>query len=84
MEKLMDKIFDKVVCVEPDYKIFGKSFDKQLDLLLEPYKQDLSVQNEDKLRALIYSAAYYAQKDGFNMGVRASMKLMMEALGEVR
>lgn len=78
MENLLDKLYDKVICSEPGYMELGKQFDQEVDRILEPLKQTMSAPEIEKIRAVIYQASYYAQKNGFRFGFKAAQQIMKE------
>ena len=78
MENLWDKFYDKVICTEPEFTEVGKQFDQEVDKILEPLKETMSAPEIEIIRAVVYRAAYLAQKNGFMLGVSAGVELTKE------
>ena len=80
MEELLSKIYDRIVFYEKDCISLGTEFDQKVAEKLEPMKESISEDELEKLKELIYWAAFLEEKDGFRLGVRFTLKLLMEIL----
>ena len=80
MEELLSKIYDRIVIYEKDCISLGTEFDQKVAEKLEPMKESISEDELDKLKELIYWAAFLEEKDGFRLGVKFTLKLLMEIL----
>ena len=80
MEELLSKIYDRIVIYEKDCISLGTEFDQKVAEKLEPMKESISEDELEKLKELIYWAAFLEEKDGFRLGVRFTLKLLMEIL----
>ena len=79
MENILIKIFDNVVCKEPEYTERGMRYDKEVDRILSPLYESMSCEEVEKIRGIVYKATYYAQRDGFLLGARTMEQIMKEA-----
>ena len=80
MEQLLEEIYEKVVYASDLYNELNQKFDEEVETLIQPLKDQMSVEELDELRSLIYSASYVAEKNGFMMGVHVAVKFLTEAL----
>ena len=80
MEELLSKIYDRIVFYEKDCISLGTEFDQKVAEKLEPMKESISEDELEKLKELIYWVAFLEEKDGFRLGVRFTLKLLMEIL----
>lgn len=83
MEDLLSKIYDKVDFYETDSIKLGKEFDIIVTELLKPLREKRTGKEVEEIRELIYKAAYSAEKDGFYIGVRFTVGLLMEIMAQV-
>lgn len=81
MKDLLSKIFDKIAYYENDSIKMGKDFDCQVDFIFEPLKSTMDESQVEQVKELVYEAAYFAEKDGFLLGVRFVVRLLMETIG---
>ena len=70
MEELLSKIYDRIVIYEKDCISLGTEFDQKVAEKLEPMKESISEDELEKLKELIYWAAFLEEKDGFRLGVK--------------
>ncbi len=80
MDELLSKIYDKVAFYEQDSVQLGKEYDNIVEEMLEPLKGRKTETEIEEIKELIYQAAYYAQKNGFQIGIRFGAKFLMESL----
>lgn len=81
MEDLLFKIFYKIAYYEKDSIKMGKDFANQVNSILEPLKSTMDESQVEQVKELVYEAAYFAEKDGFLLGVRFIIRLLMETIG---
>lgn len=80
MEQLLSEIYEKVVYASDVYNELNQKFDEEVENLIQPLKEKISAEELDELRALMYSASFVAEKNGFYMGVHVAVKFMSESL----
>ena len=80
MERLLSEIYEKVVYASDMYNELNQIFDEEVENLIQPLKDQISAEELDELRGLIYSASFTAEKNGFYMGVHTAMKFFTESL----
>ena len=86
MERLLSEIYEKVIYASDMYNELNQIFDEEVENLIQPLKDQISAEELDELRGLIYSASFTAEKNGFYMGVHTAMKFFTESLnvGEMK
>ncbi|MBE5892240.1 MAG: hypothetical protein E7286_02540 [Lachnospiraceae bacterium] len=84
MDYLIDKIYDKIICTEDEYVVGNKWFDEKVEEIISPLSSKMKAEEVEEIRALIYKATYYAQKEGFKLGVNATVKLMNEVINTTK
>ena len=80
MEQLLSEIYEKVIYASDIYNELSQKFDDEVESLIQPLKEKISAEELDGLRALMYSASFVAEKNGFYMGVHVAVKFMSESL----
>ena len=80
MERLLSEIYEKVVYASDMYNELNQIFDEEVENLIQPLKDQVSAEELDELRGLIYSASFTAEKTGFYMGVHTAIKFFTESL----
>ena len=86
MERLLSEIYEKVVYASDMYNELNQIFDEEVENLIQPLKDQISAEELDELRGLIYSASFVAEKNGFYMGIHTAVKFFTESLnvGEMK
>lgn len=80
MEDLLVKIYQSVICNEDASIRMAEKYDKQIDDILEEYKEDVLPVDDEQLRALIYDVAYMTEQGGFILGARFMASFLFEVL----
>ena len=80
MERLLSEIYEQVVYASDMYNELNQIFDEEVENLIQPLKDQISAEELDELRGLIYSASFTAEKNGFYMGVHTAMNFFTESL----
>ena len=80
MEDLLEKIYQSVVCSEEASIKMAEKYDKQMDEILEEYKEDVDGIDDEQLRALLYDVAYVTEQGGFVLGARFMARFLFEVL----
>lgn len=80
MEQLLEEIYEKVVYASDMYNELSQKFDEEVETLIQPFKDQISAEELDELRGLIYSASFVAEKNGYLMGVHVAVKFLTESL----
>lgn len=78
MENMLLKIFDNIICKEPEYTEMAKRYDEEVEKIIAPLHEKMPAEEVEKIRGLIYKATYYAQRDGFVLGARTMAQIMCE------
>lgn len=80
MEQLLEEIYEKVVYASDVYNQLNQKFDEDVETLIQPLKDQISAEELDELRGLIYSTSFVAEKNGFKMGVHVAVNFLAESL----
>ena len=80
MEKLLSEIYEKVVYASDMYNELNQILDEEVENLIQPLNDQISVEELDESRGLIYSASFVAERNGFYMGVHTAVKFFTESL----
>lgn len=78
MNDLLKKIYEQVLCQEEEIVKKGKYLDEWVNQLTKPYQSQLSSEKMEKLKDLMYSAAATAEREGFQLGVKFTIKIIAE------
>ena len=80
MEQLLEEIYEKAIYGSDLYNELNQKFDEEVENLIQPLKDQISAEELDELRGLIYSASFVAEKNGYMMGIHVAVKFFTEAL----
>lgn len=80
MQDLVGKIYDKIIVTEDNCIELGKRLDEVVEETIEPLRETMSEDDVEMVKEMIYKVLYVAEKDGFRLGVHATVKFMSEAL----
>lgn len=80
MKDLLEKLYKKVIYYGEEYIQSGKRLDEEVSKLLEPYRSKLSQSEVEELQNLIYTASYTAQYEGFRLGAKAVVNMLIDIL----
>ncbi len=78
MSELLKKIYEDVIQHERVSVEMGNRVDRWVDTLTEPYREQLDARQMEQLRNLMYSTAIRAEEEGFQLGIRMIVKLVLE------
>ncbi len=78
MSELLKKIYEDVIQHERVSVEMGNRVDRWVDTLTAPYKEQLNAEQMEQLRNLMYSTAIKAEEEGFQLGIRMIVKLVLE------
>ena len=82
MSDLMKKIYEGVIQHERIAVKMGNRVDHWIDELTAPYKGQLDAGQMEQLLNLMYSTAIKAEEEGFQLGIRMIVKLVLEILAD--
>lgn len=82
MSDLMKKIYEGVIQHERVTVEMGNRVDRWVDELTAPYKGQLDAGQMEQLRNLMYSTAIKAEEEGFQLGIRVIVKLVLEMVSD--
>lgn len=78
MSELLKKIYEGVILHERVAVEMGNRVDRWIDTLTAPYKEQLDNGQMEQMRNLMYSTAIKAEEEGFQLGIRMIVRLMLE------
>lgn len=79
MEGLLAKMYDKIICSESESIELGRRLDEEVTEIVRPLRQDMTDKEVERIREIIYEAAYTSEKQGFYLGVHTAVRFMTEA-----
>ena len=82
MNELLRKLFDNVVSNEKETIEVNKQVDTKVHTILEQYKQQLTTEEFEKLSADFYYIALFSQQEGFELGMKYLLKLVIALLSK--
>lgn len=82
MNKLFKKIYQEVLVYEEDIVKGNRQVDKLLNDLTEPYKEQSTDDELEKLKELLSIMALTAEQTGFENGVKFTLKMLFSLLND--
>lgn len=76
MEKLFQKVYDSVICYEPDMVQMDREVEKKVGELMERYRKLLSEEELEELKNLLYGVVTDGEKKGFLLGAKYTAKAL--------
>ena len=80
MEKLLSKIYDKVVVYEKDSIELNKEYEQIMAEILEPLKERMTDFELEDIKERMYDISYQTERYGFMLGVRFMLGLLAECM----
>lgn len=80
MEQILEDIFDKIIFEGSLYNELGMKLDEEVDQVIAPYVDTLEKEQIEKLKAMIYTVSYTAEKQGFYLGMHTLLEILYESL----
>ena len=64
-----------------DYYHYGQYMIKgEYTLILGAYKESMTAEEMERIKEIVYSTAYTAEKNGFYLGIRTALTMFVEAM----
>lgn len=83
MSELLLKIYQQVVSNEDEAVEMGMRVGEWVNQFTEPYQNKLNNDEMEKLKDLMYSTAIKAEQEGFQLGIKIFVRLMLELFSEL-
>lgn len=83
MNELLLKIYENVISREEECLEMEKRMGEWISTLAEPYSEQLDAHKMERLKDFMYSTAIRAEQEGFQIGVKMTMKLILELLTDL-
>lgn len=80
MKDLLSKIYDYVINYEDDSIKLGSKFDVEVKKAIEPLKESMTAEEMERIKEIVYSTAYTAEKNGFYLGISTALTMFVEAM----
>ena len=80
MKNLFEKVYKQVIYYGQEQIKVGKRLDDEVSELIDPYRSKLSQQEIEELQNLMYTASYTAQYEGFRLGAKAVLNMLIDIL----
>lgn len=81
MKNLLNKIYEDVISNEPDVIKKNCRMDDEIKNIIKSHMKDADELPED-IRDTYFDVAFLAQRQGFILGMRYAVKLLMELLSD--
>ncbi len=82
MSELLRKIYEQAIQDEDIAVEMGRRVDDWAKSLTAPYKDVLDEDQMELLQNLLFSTAIKAEEEGFQLGIRVIVKLVLEILAD--
>ena len=82
MSDLIDKIYQKVIYYEKDTTEMEQKLETEIQLLLEPYRNQFDEQALENIRGLMYAVELKTEQKAFRLGASSIVKLLLELTEE--
>ena len=82
MSELLRKIYEQAIQDEDIAVAMGRRVDDWAKSLTVPYKDVLDEDQMELLRDLLFSTATKAEEEGFQLGIRVIVKLVLEIIAD--
>lgn len=82
MSDLLQKIYEQAIQDEDIAVAMGRRVDEWVKSLTVPYREVLDDDQMELLQNLLFSTAIRAEEEGFQLGIRVVVKLVLEILAD--
>ena len=82
MNDLLKKLFEEIICYEPDVIKMNCHMDEEIKNIINEYAKESSELKSEEIQNAFFDVAFIAQKQGFMLGMKCAMKLLSELLSE--
>lgn len=82
MNELLKKIYEEVIYYEKDMFEAEKQIDTQINQLIEPYTNELTENDMELIKTLMYQTSLIAEQKGFLLGMKYMLKMLIMILSE--
>lgn len=82
MNDLLKKLFEEIICYEPDVIKMNCYMDEEIKNIINEYAKESSELKSEEIQNAFFDVAFIAQKQGFMLGMKCAMKLLSELLSE--
>lgn len=83
MSELLKRIFTDVISRETDSFNTDKYIDSEIQEIMASYEELLNADELEELRSLLYQVALIAEKEGFVLGMRYLLKIVLSLLADL-
>ena len=83
MNEILNKIFENVIAHEDIAVKTDQKLDLEVKRLVEPYRTRFSESDMEVIKEVMYAILTKSEKEGFKLGVRFTIKILMESLVEL-
>lgn len=80
MNELLKKIYESVITYEKDTVEMGSRVEIEINKLIKPYAEQLTDKEMEQLKNLLYQTALTAEQEGFQLGIKYTLKLLFDLL----
>lgn len=83
MNELLKRIFTDVISREDDSFATDKYIDSRVQEIVDNYSKKVSDEELEELRGLLYQVALIAEQEGFVLGMRYLLKMIISLLSDL-
>ncbi len=73
MNKILQKIYDDIICYEKDCMEMDKKISEEMNRLIKHY--ELPKTDLEELKSLLYEISRISQREGFFLGIRYAFRI---------
>ena len=82
MNELLKKVFETVIIYEKDTVKMGGRVYAEINQLVQSSKDQFADSDMEKIKSLLYQTALTAEEEGFQLGLKYALKIMMDLLSD--
>lgn len=82
MNELLKKIYESVITYEKDTVEMGSRVEIEINKLIKPYTGQLTDEEIEQIKALLYQTALTAEQEGFQLGIKYTLKMLFDLLSD--
>lgn len=82
MNELLKKIYESVITYEKDTVEMGSRVEIEINKLIKPYTGQLTDEEIEQIKTLLYQTALTAEQEGFQLGIKYTLKMLFDLLSD--
>ncbi|WP_099203892.1 hypothetical protein [Scatolibacter rhodanostii] len=82
MNELLKKTYEAVICYEKDTIEMSSRVDAEINTLLKTYAKQSTDKETEQIKSLLYQTALTAEQEGFQLGIKYTLKTLLDILSD--